>query len=104
MNLCTTCGLDFGSEHAFDRHRVGEFIQNVPECWSGEYVDRLRAGFCPNDDWKPEYGRRCLDEEELKRDPAFAQNHFGRWSLARDLERGKKLRRAKGRAAKKAKK
>lgn len=70
MNLCTTCGEDFGSVSAFDAHRIGKYPQKGP----AEYVgDR--------DEWTPGKGRRCLDVDEL-REAGFVKNSRGAWSTS----------------------
>ena len=72
MNLCRSCGQDFGSVSAFDAHRVGkhEYL------WDEEHPD----------------GRRCLSVFEMARSKrGFVRNERGSWSLARDLERGRSL-------------
>ena len=61
MNQCGACGLDFGSLTAFDKHRVGRH----------EPLER-----------------RCLTLEELEQ-KGFVQNHYGRWTLAASIERGR---------------
>jgi hypothetical protein len=81
MNLCRTCGQDFGAEAAFDAHRIGAY-------GPGDYKGEL-------EDWRPELGRRCLTVAEIEADPAFAQNDRGRWSLARDLKAAHKVRESK---------
>jgi hypothetical protein len=80
MNLCRTCGEDFGSVDAFDRHRVGKYLQTGPAEYRG-----------PAGEWTPNKGRRCLDEKEL-RERGFRKNARGAWSLARDIDRGRILR------------
>jgi hypothetical protein len=62
MNLCRTCGEDFGSISAFDAHRVGKY----------EYT------------WSPdrEDGRRCLGVDELE-DKGFRLNRRGAWSTSK---------------------
>lgn len=97
MNLCTGCGLDFGSVEAFDRHRVGKYPQTGPSEWSS----RVRAGLVdPYAEWKPtvEFGRRCLDEEELTASAKFSKNTRGQWSLTKGLEAGNRLRRVRAEA------
>lgn len=71
MNLCTSCGVDFGSVKAFDAHRIGKHGYTFKE---GLYMDPPR-----------EDGRRCLDEEEMAGSSVFALNAFGKWSLTNDL-------------------
>jgi hypothetical protein len=61
MNVCGACGLDFGSVQAFDLHRVGKHEPLT---------------------------RRCLTLEELAA-KGFVQNHYGRWTTAEALERGR---------------
>jgi hypothetical protein len=61
VNLCTSCGKDFGSLRAFDDHRVGRH----DALFSGAALD----------------GRRRLDEEEL-RAHGFVVNTRGRWSTS----------------------
>lgn len=61
MNLCTSCGKDFGGVAAFDAHRVGKHEHN----YSGEYPD----------------GRRCLTEDEMLR-KGFTLNTRGAWSTS----------------------
>jgi hypothetical protein len=91
VNLCVSCGLDFGSVEAFDAHRVGRFPSTGPS----EYVDRLRIGLVPYDDWQPEFGRRCLEEMELRASRRFVCNDAGRWTLLQPLTRARKLARAR---------
>lgn len=85
MNLCTTCGLDFGSVSAFDRHRVGTHEYTL---WEGLRRDP------PQDN-----GRRCLDISEMQeiRDKdgelIFAKNERGDWSLLKALESARRLSR-----------
>lgn len=59
LNLCTSCGQDFGGERAFDLHRVGDH-------------DHL---FSPD---HPE-GRRCLTEQEMI-ERGMYRGRYGRWS------------------------
>lgn len=77
MNLCRSCGEDFGSVAAFDAHRVG----------SHSYL--LREGLLrvpPVED-----GRRCLSPREMlnttRRDGSstFSRNARGSWSMDRDV-------------------
>ena len=58
MNLCSTCGRDFGSLRAFDLHRIG------PHATS----------------------RRCLSEREL-RERGYAPNRYGRWTILSEANR-----------------
>jgi hypothetical protein len=75
LNECSTCRLDFASLSAFDAHRVGKYPQTGPS----EYRDRLATGLVPVDeDWRPEHGRRCLSEDEL-RERGFRTDKRGRW-------------------------
>ena len=77
LNLCTACGHDFGGITLFDRHRVGEYPQTGP----ADYRDRLTLGLVPKDeDWKPAFGRRCLDTEEMLA-KGWHQDPKGRWRL-----------------------
>jgi hypothetical protein len=66
MNVCGACGLDFASLNAFDAHRVGRH----------EPLER-----------------RCLTLEELESSERFARNAYGRFTLAKSLERGQERRR-----------
>lgn len=76
MNLCTGCRKDFATEHSFDAHRVGNFPQKGPS----EYVNRMSAGLVdPLLDWKPSFGRRCLDDEELAK-AGWRTDRHGRWA------------------------
>ena len=59
-NVCATCGLDFGSVTAFDRHRVG-----------------------PHDG-----DRRCRTEADLL-DRGYVLTVYGRLTLAKQLDRGR---------------
>lgn len=79
MNLCRTCGEDFGSVFAFDAHRVGKYLPTS----SPEYVG-------PLEDWTPARGRRCLSVPELE-ERGFVRNRRERWSLATSLEVGTRL-------------
>lgn len=64
LNECGSCGLDFTSVSAFDRHRVGVHEYKFSE---GQRMDPPR-----------EDGRRCLVPSEL-RDKGFKQNERGQW-------------------------
>jgi hypothetical protein len=87
MNLCVACGEDFGSVAAFDRHRTGDFPQTGPS----EYADRLRAGLVPYDEpWQRSFGRRCLEPEEMLHH-GFVRMANGRWSIASDVQRARKM-------------
>jgi hypothetical protein len=83
MNLCTTCGEDFGSVESFDAHRVGNYPQRGPS----EYEGSLEA-------WTPDKGRRCLTVEEMEsgsfQGRQFVRNGRGRWSLEKRLNRSRK--------------
>jgi hypothetical protein len=78
-NLCRSCNCDFGSVTAFDRHRIGKHDYTFLE---GMRMEPAR-----------EDGRRCMDVEELEAS-GFVRNSRGRWSLERDLARGRALRHA----------
>jgi hypothetical protein len=74
MNLCTVCGLDFGSVKAFDRHRVGVHDYLFSE---GVRMDPPRFD-----------GRRCLSESEMESLVSertgclvFSRNARGVWSM-----------------------
>jgi hypothetical protein len=58
MNLCRTCGQDFGSLGAFDSHRVGSYAVD----FSLEHPE----------------GRRCLDVDELEA-LGWRRDRWGRW-------------------------
>jgi hypothetical protein len=75
VNLCTACGEDFSSVSAFDRHRVGRHAY--------DFAEGLDMGL--------EDGRRCRDEGEM-RSAGMAPDPRGRWCIARDVERVRKLR------------
>jgi hypothetical protein len=75
VNECSACRQDFGSLSPFDAHRVGRFPQRGP----ADYRDRLSCGLAdPLEDWTPELGRRCLEEDEL-RALGWKQDRHGRW-------------------------
>jgi hypothetical protein len=82
MNLCTTCGEDFGSLEAFDAHRVGSYPQRGPSEYRG-----------PTEAWAPDKGRRCLTVDEMEsgsfRARQFVRNGRGRWSLEKRLNRSR---------------
>jgi hypothetical protein len=82
VNLCTTCGEDFGSVEAFDAHRVGSYPQRGPSEYEGSI-----------EDWTPGRGRRCLTAEEMEngsfRGRQFVRNSRGRWSLEKRLNRSR---------------
>jgi hypothetical protein len=77
VNLCRSCGQDFGSVSAFDRHRVGRHAYTFSE---GLRFDPPR-----------ENGRRCRDEDEL-RTAGMELDQRRRWCITRDVERVRKLR------------
>jgi hypothetical protein len=60
VNLCSTCGRDFGSLRAFDLHRIGG--HSAP--------------------------RRCLSEGEL-RERGYVPNRYGRWTIASEANRAR---------------
>ena len=63
-NFCASCGEDFASVRAFDRHRVG----------SHEVVWSLEN----------EHGRRCLDAGEM-RAAGMAPCGRGRWQIVSEV-------------------
>ena len=67
MNICTTCGDDFGSVSAFDAHRVGTYLQTGATEYTG-----------PLADWNPDLGRRCLTATELL-ERGWKRDGRGRW-------------------------
>ena len=80
MNLCATCGEDFGSVSAFDAHRVGKYTQAGP----AEYTERLEQGLIRADeDWRsePAFGRRCLSLDEMQ-ERGMKKDKRGRWRLS----------------------
>jgi hypothetical protein len=64
VNLCSSCGLDFGSVDLFDRHRVGVHAYSFAE---GFALDPPR-----------EDGRHCLDVNEMAK-AGWRLNRRGRW-------------------------
>ncbi len=79
MNLCTSCGEDFGSVSAFDKHRIGKYPQTGP----AEYSERLEQGLIsPEEDWRsePRFGRRCRTTEEMHA-LGMRKDARGRWRL-----------------------
>lgn len=64
LNLCRSCGEDFGGVELFDRHRVGNHTYTFGE---GLRMDPPR-----------EDGRRCLDPGEM-RELGWALNARDRW-------------------------
>jgi hypothetical protein len=63
MNLCTTCGEDFGSVELFDRHRVGKHAYDFGEGFALGLED----------------GRRCLDASEME-SAGWGLDSRGRWT------------------------
>jgi hypothetical protein len=61
VNLCTSCGKDFGGVVVFDAHRVGKHAYD----YSPEHPD----------------GRRCLTTKEM-REKKFKLNQRGAWSTS----------------------
>jgi hypothetical protein len=61
VNICPSCGKDFGGVVAFDAHRVGKHQYD----YSAEHPD----------------GRRCLTEDEMLR-KGFGTNTRGAWSTS----------------------
>lgn len=90
VNLCRSCGEDFGSVEAFDTHRVGTHAYSYSE---GAVM------LPPRED-----GRRCLSVREIETlgrsdgSTVFARNARGVWSLARSLEAASRVS-ARGKAA-----
>ena len=88
MNLCRSCGEDFGSEAAFSAHRVGDHAYTLTE--------GLKQ------DPPVENGRRCLSTRELANTThrngtlVFAVNARSAWSLTRDLDHARKLNKEVG--------
>ena len=78
MNICPTCGADFGSPYAFDQHRVGK------HAYAFSIIDEAHAD-----------GRRCLAASEM-RDSGFILDRNGRWRTAPPPRR-RPLRHAPGR-------
>ena len=72
MNECGTCGIDFASVTAFDRHRVGKHAFT--------HTQGLRM--------KPprEDGRRCLDTDEMAA-LGMAISGRGRWAIPGNKDR-----------------
>jgi hypothetical protein len=75
LNLCRSCGCNFASVSAFDRHRVG-----VHEYTSSEGL-KLEP---PRED-----GRRCMDADELA-EAGMERDEGGRWRIAADAERARR--------------
>jgi hypothetical protein len=74
-NLCRSCGCDFASDSAFDRHRVGVYMYTHAE---GLELEPPR-----------EDGRRCLDADEMLA-AGLAPDGRGRWSIVADVERARR--------------
>jgi hypothetical protein len=75
LNLCRSCGCDFASVSAFDRHRAGSYVYTFAE--GLELVPS-------RDD-----GRRCLDDDEML-GVGMAPDARGRWTIAADVERARR--------------
>lgn len=75
MNLCRGCSQDFGSVSLFDRHRIGAYEP-------GNYQGHI-------EDWSPELGRRCMDEEEMQA-KGWEQDARGRWIDPVKVERARR--------------
>jgi hypothetical protein len=75
LNLCRSCGCDFASVSAFDRHRAGSYVYTFVE---GLELDPPR-----------EDGRRCLDADEML-DAGMALDVRGRWTIVADVERARR--------------
>jgi hypothetical protein len=73
VNLCSTCGEDFGSARAFDTHRVGAFRRRGPAEYTG-----------PLEQWTHRRGRRCLTVAEMEA-KNLVRNSRGAWSLQDSL-------------------
>ena len=71
MNLCTTCGENFASVEAFDKHRVGKHAYL--------FAEGLRMN-PPRED-----GRRCMDTGEI-RAAGMDLDVRGRWYLVAKAE------------------
>jgi hypothetical protein len=75
LNLYRSCGCDFASVSAFDRHRTGVYMYTHAQ---GLELDP------PQED-----GRRCLDAGEML-EAGMAPDVRGRWSIAADAERARR--------------
>jgi hypothetical protein len=75
LNLCRSCGCDFASVSAFDRHRAGSYEYTFSE---GFLLDP------PQED-----GRRCLDADEMF-EASMAPDVRGRWTIVADVERARR--------------
>lgn len=78
MNLCTSCGADFSSVSAFDRHRIGS---NQYDFREGLEMDPPRLD-----------GRRCMDEAEMLAG-GLELDRRGRWRIAITDSERERLRR-----------
>ncbi len=72
MNFCPSCGQDFSSVEAFDRHRVGTFAYSYDQ---GVPLDPPR-----------ENGRRCLRLDEM-RAAGWVVDQRERWVHPREYRR-----------------
>jgi hypothetical protein len=78
VNECSACRRDFASVAAFDKHRVGAYPQAGPADW----LDRRSAGLvAPLEDWTPELGRRCLDDDDEFAAAGLEVDGNGRWRI-----------------------
>jgi hypothetical protein len=75
VNLCRSCGCDFASVAAFDRHRTGVYV----------YTHAEGLELVPSRD----DGRRCLDDDEML-EAGMAPDVRGRWTIAADVERARR--------------
>jgi hypothetical protein len=74
LNPCRSCGCDFASVSAFDRHRgVHQYTYSV-----GLKLEPPR-----------EDGRRCMNAEELA-GAGMERDERGRWRIAADAERARR--------------
>lgn len=87
---CTVCGLGFGGERAFDRHRIGEFGQSDRRCltaaemgaagWAQDHrgfwltPDPRRAGGEPQAPRMPPRATHIPDRVETAPICEFAEN------------------------------
>jgi hypothetical protein len=72
LNLCTSCGTDFASVSAFDRHRIGKHLFTFAE---GLAMSPPRLD-----------GRRCMDADEMRL-AGLERHGRGRWSVVADAGR-----------------
>jgi hypothetical protein len=86
-NYCVTCGKDFAGLDGFDRHRVGKYPPKGPAEYRGWTAD-----------WKPELGRRCLDEDELRAAGYALNQSTGLWYSEHHRARTQRLRAAQPRS------